>query len=72
MDQMTMTYVIAAGTGLFTAGSIFYYTKNKRFLGRSVFTTIASALVFIMCIYGIIKGVSILNVQAMIESMMRK
>ncbi len=68
MNQMMLTYIITAISGAFAAGSIVYFTKNKRFIGRSSFTTIASIIVFIMGIYSIMKGIPLNQLQYLIES----
>ncbi len=69
MNQMTITYLVTAFTGIYTVGSIVYYVKNKRFIGRSVFTPIASLIVFIMGVIAIVKGIPITQLQYLIESM---
>ncbi len=65
---MLITYVITFITGAFAVGSIGYFIKNKRFIGRSVFTTIAAVIVFVMGIVASVKGIPITQLQYLIET----
>lgn len=69
MNQMMLTYIITALCGLFSISSIMYFLKNKRFIGRRSFTTIAAVIVTAMGLFAIIKGVPITQIQYLIESM---
>ncbi len=71
MSQMMITYLVTAATGFFSVGSIVYFIKNKRFLGRSVFSTIASIIVFGMGVYASIKGIPLTQLQVLIENMFK-
>ncbi len=72
MDQMMLTYIITGFSGVYAVASIMYYMKNKRFIGRSVFSTIAFIIVFIMGIIAIVKGIPITQLQYLIETMLKK
>ncbi len=65
--QMLITYAVAVLTGAYGIASIIYFSKNKRFLGRSPISTIAAIIVCFMAIYAIYKGVSISQMQYLIE-----
>ncbi len=72
MDSMLLTYIITAATGFSAVSSILYFIKHKKFLGRrGLLTTVASALVFIMGIIAIIKGIPITQLQYLIESIFK-
>ncbi len=71
MSEMMITYVVTAVTGIFSVGSIVYFIKNKRFIGRSFFSTIASIIVFCMGAYASIKGMPLTQLQALIENMFK-
>ncbi len=71
MDQMTLTYIIAVISGIYSVASIIYYKKNKRFIGRRVSTTFFMIIVFFMSIFAIIKGIPLTQLQFLIESMFR-
>ncbi len=72
MDQMTITYIITAFTGFSAVISTFMLIKGKQRLSvKNIVTTIGFYLVCIMGIYGITQGVSLLNVQTLIENMLR-
>ncbi|PID82340.1 MAG: hypothetical protein CSB16_01885 [Clostridiales bacterium] len=68
MDQMTITYLVTAFTGIYALGSIAYYVKNKRFIGRNAFAAIASVVVCILGVISIVKGIPITQLQYLIES----
>ncbi len=67
-NSMLITYIVTLATGGFAVGSILYFVKNKRFIGRSMFTTIAAALVCIMGIVASVKGIPITQLQYLIET----
>ncbi len=70
-NSMLITYVVTVATGLYAVGSIVYFLKNKRFIGRSMFSTIAAVIVFFMGIYASVKGIPITQLQYLIESALR-
>ncbi len=69
MDILTLLITVASG--LFSFSSVAYFMKNKRFIGRRISTTIASFIVFAMGILALIKGVSITQIQFLIENMFK-
>ncbi len=70
-NQMLITYAVTLATGGFAIGSILYFVKNKRFIGRSVFSTIAAVIVFVMGIVASVKGIPITQLQYLIETMFK-
>ncbi len=71
MNPMLITYIVTGFCILFAISSIMYFTKNKRFIGRSPIITIAAILVGVMGVFATVKGIPINQVQFLIESMFR-
>ncbi len=68
MNQMLITYIVCASTGLMSIASIIYFIKNKRFIGRNILTTVGSIIVFVLCLVAIFKGIPITQLQYLLEN----